>query len=314
MATVRPLAYHAGQRAVQDEAQTRRVADKLADWVGPVAEFAHGADLVVLALPENGAGLRFAVVSGAAPLVRIADDPELRLALPAALADHVPTPTACGGVVISLGLARRARVNGFLDGRPAAPELVASEAFTLCRKYFAPSIPVGDGVPRIGPALREPLALDHPLVAAVLARAETAFLATVSPDGMPDVAHRGGPAGFLEYDPAARTLSWREYVGDGVFKSAGNVRATRTISLLALDLASGDGVCLYGRGDYRNTRADRGREDALVQHRDDHPQQGLMRCEIDRAERLRDVLHPRRRTDRIPRITSRSLVPEQRPQ
>jgi hypothetical protein len=311
---VKPLAYHAGQRAVQDEAQTRRVADKLADWVGPVADFARGADLVVLALPDGGTGLRFAMVSGAAPLVRVTGDAEPRLALPAALAAHVPTPTACGGLVINLGLARRARVNGFLYGGAAAPELVATEAFTLCRKYFAPSILIGDARPRIGPVLREPLALDHPVVADVLARAETAFLATVSPDGMPDVAHRGGPAGFLEYAPGARALSWREYVGDGVFKSAGNVRATRTMALVALDLASGDGVCLYGRGEYRNTRADRGREDALVQHRDEHPQQGVMRCEIDRAERLRELLHPRRRTDRVPRITSRSAVPEQKPQ
>lgn len=181
---MKPLAYHAGQRAVQDEAQTRRVADKLADWVGPVPDFARGADLVVLAMPENGTGLRFALLSGAAPLVRLADGPELRLGLPAGLAAHVQTPTACGGLVISLGLARRARVNGF-----------------LC-----------------------------------------------------------------------------------------------------------------GRGDYRNTRADRGREDALVQHREDHPQQGVMRCTIERAERLRDVLHPRRRIDRVPRITSRSTVPEQKPQ
>jgi hypothetical protein len=73
-------------------------------------------------------------------------------------------------------------------------------------------------------------------------------------------------------------------------------------------------VCLYGRGEYRTTRTDRGREDALVQHRDDYPQQGTMRCEIARAERLREVLYPRQRIARAPRITSRSTVPEQKPQ
>jgi hypothetical protein len=310
---MKPLAYHAGQRAVQDEAQTRRVADKLADWVGPVPEFARGADLVVLALPDNGRGLRFCLLSGEPPLVAVADGPELRLTLPAEIASQVRAPTACGGLVISLGLARRGRVNGFLYGG-ALPALAASEAFTLCRKYLAPSIPVAGGPLRIGPALREPLPLDHPLLADVVARAETSFLASISPDGMPDVAHRGGRPGFLDFDPAARTLRWNEYVGDGVFKSAGNIRATGTMALLALDLASGDGVCLYGRGEYANTRAERGREDALVQHRDDYPQQGVMSCTIERAERLRDVLHPRRRIDRVPRITSRSAVPEQRPQ
>jgi hypothetical protein len=311
---MKPLAYHPGQRAVQEEAGTVRVADKLADWVGPVAEFARGADLVVLALPDNGNGMRFCLVSGGAPLVSLTEGPELGLRLPAALAGHVDGPTACGGLVISLGLARRARINGFLYRHTAAPELVATEAFTLCRKYFAPSVGVAEGPLRIGPAKREPLAPDHPMIGDVLARAETAFLASISPGGMPDVAHRGGAPGFLAYDPAARRLAWSEYVGDGVFKSAGNIRATGTMALLALDLASGDGVCLYGRGEYTNTRAERGREDALVQHREDHPQQGVMSCTIARAERLRDVLHPRRRIDRVPRITSRSTVPEQKPQ
>jgi len=311
---VKPLAYHPGQRAVQDEAHTRRVADKLADWVGPVADFARGADLVVLAAPEQGGGLRFAVVSGAAPFVRIADEAALHLELPAGLADHVPTPSAVGGLVISLGLARRARVNGFLYRRDGATELATSEAFTLCRKYLAPSVAVTEASVRIGPAARESLPLDHPFIADVLARTETSFLASVSPDGLPDVAHRGGAPGFLAYDPVARTLAWPEFVGDGVFKSAGNVRATGTMALLALDLASGDGVCLYGRGEYRTTRTDRGREDALVQHRDDYPQQGTMRCEIARAERLREVLYPRQRIARVPRITSRSTVPEQKPQ
>lgn len=310
---MKPLAYHAGQRAVQDEAQTRRVADKLADWVGPVADFARGADLVVLALPDDGLGLRFCLLSGTPPLVAVADGPDMRLTLPAGIAGHVRAPTACGGLVISLGLGRRGRVNGFLYGG-ALPGLAASEAFTLCRKYFAPSIQASEGALRIGPSLREPLPLDHPLLADVLARAETSFLASVSPEGMPDVAHRGGPHGFLEFDAAARTLRWNEYVGDGVFKSAGNIRATGTMALLALDVASGDGVCLYGRGEYANTRAERGREDALVQHRDDYPQQGVMSCRIERAERLRDVIHPRRRIDRLPRITSRSTVPEQKPQ
>jgi hypothetical protein len=58
-----------------------------------------------------------------------------------------------------------------------------------------------------GPDAAEPLALDDPWLAAVVARAETAFLASISPDGGPDVAHRGGPPGFLTLDPAARRLT-----------------------------------------------------------------------------------------------------------
>ena len=311
---MKPLAYHAGQRAAQEEAGTVRVADKLADWTGPAVDFARGADLFVFALPDAGGALRFAVLSGEPPLVDATEGEDLVLRLPPALAPQVNAPTACGGLAISLAQARRARVNGFIGLRGDRPELWATEAFTLCRKYFAPSVAAGAGL-RAGPSHRRPTALDDPWLQAVVARAETSFLASVSPDGMPDVAHRGGRPGFLALDAASRRLEWTEYVGDGIFKSAGNVRATGTMALLVPDMASGDGVALYGRGVYETVNPRReSRENALVQHKEAYPPQGILRCVIDRAERLTAVLHPRTRIDRVQRVTCRSAVEEQRPQ
>jgi hypothetical protein len=310
---MKPLAYHAGQLAVQTEAGTTRVAQKLADWVGPVPDFTRGADLLVLATPAAGGELRFTLVSGSPPLVTIAETPELRLGLPAAAAVGLRMPAACGGLAISLGLARRARVNGALQLGAAGPELLVAEAFTLCRKYMAPSVPLEPAV-QVGPARREPIPLDDPWLADLLAQAETSFLGSVSPAGMPDVAHRGGKPGFLEFDARARRVAWTEYVGDGVFKSAGNVRATGTVALLVPQLASGDGAVLFGRGEYTTDALARTpREDALVQHREEFPPQGRMTCTIARAERLGGLLHPRERIARAPRVTSRSTVPEQKP-
>ena len=309
---MKPLVYHAGQLAAQAEAGTTRVAQKLADWVGPVPDFARGADLIVLATPDSGGELRFTVLSGSAPLVQIVETPELALELPPA-AGQVPMPAACGGLVINLGLARRARVNGTLRLGAVGPELSVTEAFTLCRKYMAPSVSLEPAV-RVGPALRAPVALDDPWLADLVARAETSFLGSVSPAGMPDVAHRGGKPGFLQFDPGARRLAWTEFVGDGVFKSAGNVRATGTMALLVLDLASGDGAVLFGRAEYVTDAGQRAqREDALVQHREEFPPQGRMTCAIARAERLSGLAHPRERIARAPRVTSRSTVPEQKP-
>ncbi|MCX7892483.1 MAG: pyridoxamine 5'-phosphate oxidase family protein [Burkholderiales bacterium] len=306
------LVYHAGQIAVQEEAQTTRVAARLADWVGPVREFARGADLVVLAVAAPGGGLEFVAVSGAPPFVEPLPEPAWGLRFPPEA--RLPAGAACGGLVIHLGLARRARINGRLESRGGRAELVATEAFTLCRKYMAPSVATGREL-RVGPRARHALALDDPWIAATLARAETAFLASASPAGMPDVAHRGGPPGFLAWDPARARLAWTEYVGDGVFKSAGNIRATGVLSLLAIDLATGDGVALSGRAEYRNLR-ERGapRESPLVQDREDFPAQGEMTCVIARAERLEALMHPRSRIARAPRITSRSTVQEQQPQ
>jgi Pyridoxamine 5'-phosphate oxidase len=313
---MRPLAYHAGQLAAQAEAGTTRVAQKLADWVGPVPDFARGADLVVLATPDGAGELRFTVVSGSAPLVRVAgaaESSDLRLELPPAAGVGVPLPSACGGLAISLGLARRARLNGTLRLGAGGPELLVTEAFTLCRKYMAPSVSLEPAV-RVGPALREPVALDDPWLADLVARAETSFLGSVSPAGIPDVAHRGGKPGFLRFEPGAGRLAWTEFVGDGVFKSAGNVRATGTMALLVPDLASGDGAVLFGRAEYATDGSARApREDALVQHREAFPPQGTMTCTIARAERVRQLMHPRERIARASRVTCRSTVPEQKP-
>jgi hypothetical protein len=311
---MKPLVYHAGQRAIQEEAGTVRVADKLADWTGPAVQFTRGADLFVLALPDAGGALRFTVLSGAPPLVEAVEGAALILRLPPGLAPQVNSPTACGGLAVSLAEARRARVNGHLGLHDGRPELRATEAFTLCRKYFAPSVAVGAAL-CVGPALRRRIALDDPWLAAVVARAETSFLASVSPDGMPDVAHRGGRPGFLGLDPARARMEWRDYVGDGVFKSAGNIRATGTMALLVPDMASGDGVALYGRGTYETINPRReARENALVRHKEAYPVQGVMACAIERAERLTAVLNARTRIERVRRITCRSAVEEQRPQ
>lgn len=310
---MKPLDYHPGQVAAQTEAGTRHVAQKLADWVGPVADFARGADLFVLATAEAAGGLRFTVVSGSPPLVRIAEQPELRMNLPPAVGINLSMPAACGGLAINLGLARRARVNGILQLGASGPELLVTEAFTLCRKYMVPSVAIEPAL-RIGPARCEAVALDAPWLIDLIARAETTFLGSLSPAGMPDVAHRGGKPGFLKYEPGARRLSWTEFVGDGVFKSAGNIRATKTMALLAADLESGDGAVLFGHAEYETTYTKgQPRTDALVQHTKEFPSQGAMTCTIDRAERLAGLLHPRERIARAPRITSRSAVTEQMP-
>jgi hypothetical protein len=293
-----------------------------------VAEFAQGADLFLLAMANPTGTLAFTVLSGAAPLVEIhsdsnlslrhqADEPdadsELRIRFKPELGLQIAHDTLCGGLVINMAQARRARINGHLLPHAGTNELVSTETFTLCRKYVAPSRPLDD-TPHLGPVAREPVSLEDPWLANLIAQAETAFLATISPEGGPDVAHRGGPAGFLELDPVTRQLKWSEYVGDGVFKSAGNIRATGTVTLLLPDLDTGDGLELVGRATYRNVRTGRKqRLDALEQHREEQPVQGVMTLEIDQALRLRALMAPRHRLTKTT-ITSRSTVNEQAPQ
>lgn len=323
-----PLHYHPGQTAIQEEAKTTNVAEKLAHWVGPVAEFAQGADLFLLAMANPDNTLAFTVLSGAAPLIEAFDgsglrlryepdelhtDSDLHIRFKADLRLQVTNPLACGGLAINFAQARRARINGHLLPQANTSELVATETFTLCRKYMAPSLPL-DNRPQLGPVARERLPLDDAWLANLIAQTETAFLASISPDGKPDVAHRGGPVGFLELDAAARQLKWNEFIGDGVFKSAGNIRATRVMTLLVPDFDTGGGVELIGQATYQNLLMNRKqRLDALEQHREALPVQGVMTLEISQALRLRALMPPRRRLEKTT-ITSRSTVDQQAPQ
>lgn len=277
-----------------------------------MAEFALGADLFLFATPAADGTLHFTTLSGPAPLVEVAGPETLRVGFP----ECGPRPAAgrAGGLAISLGLARRARINGELSDAAGRLELHADETFTLCRKYMAPSLSVGCE-PHAGPTSCEAIALDDPYLADLLPTAETSFLASVSPGGGPDVAHRGGPPGFLTIDAATRTLTWPEFVGDGVFKSAGNVRATGRITLLVVDTGTGDGVELIGNAAYTNVRTQRSaRLDPLVQFRDHYPLQGTMTCALECAIRLRGVMHPRTRIEKALKVTSNSTVDEQAPQ
>jgi len=308
-----PVTYHAGQIEVQAEANTRPVADKLAHWVGPITEFMEVADLIVLATPSGDGRLRFTTLGGKAPLIEVVGGATVALpvALPVAMpGDSVPV----GGLAIALAQRRRARLNGELTVGDDKTFLEADEAFTNCRKYVAPSEAI-DGEMQIGPAKRAAVALTDAWVRDVLARAETCFLASVNPAGMPDVSHRGGPPGFLALDAASATLTWPEYVGDGMLKSAGNVRTNGRITLLVVDLPTGEGIELTGRAIYETLMTRKqARTQGLERHNDPFPPQGRMTMQIEACERLSRLMPARRMIADVPKLNSSSALEEQEPQ
>ncbi len=304
--------YHPGQIKVQEEANSRTVADHLAHWTGPAAEFALGADLLVFSTANADGSLALHVLSGKPPLIQVVGDDRIRLN-PSPGGTLLPEGKT-GGLAINLGVARRVRINGIVEHVDGAAEMELSETFTLCRKYLAPSVTPDHATPA-GPARRRPVEAGDPMALRVLAQAETAFLATVSPDGWPDVAHRGGPPGFITVDPARRTLSWPEFVGDGVFKSAGNARVTGHVTLVVPDFESGSAVELVGRGDYVNERVLRQeRREPLVQFKTSYPMQGRMDCTLTAAYWVENLVPPRQRIPKALKVTSSSSPDDQAPQ
>jgi hypothetical protein len=256
-ARMRLLDYHPGQLAVQTEANTRPVAEKLRDWIGPVTAFAEAADLVAIAAagpaPATPAPA-FTLLSGAPPLVAATTDADdVLVTFPRMLGEHVVPGSRVSAVLINAAAARRSRVGGTLQASPHGLSVRADAAMTRCRKYIAPGVAAATTL-HIGPRRRAELALDDPRIGETIARAETAFLATVTPDGSPVAAHRGGQPGFIDFDPATGEIRWPEYVGDGMFVNTGNLRATRRFALVMLDFATGNGIELCGAGDYTTLR------------------------------------------------------------
>jgi hypothetical protein len=315
-----PLTYHAGQLEVQTEANTRPVAEMLREWVGPLGDFTLGADMIVLAAQAEG-GFEFATLSGEAPLVEPAGGMSLQFPAPmfSPPAEGGTRQQAeggtrlVGGIAISLAERRRARLNGEMTC-DYEPIFTAHEGFTNCRKYIVPSLALDEAM-HLGPQQKQDVPLDDPWLAGVIARCETSFLASSSPEGQPDVSHRGGPAGFLKLDAAAGRLSWDEYIGDGMLKSGGNVRACPELSLLVIDLDTGDAAQLNGRGVFTVTlREKRPRTDGLMQVRDPFPVQAQMAVELTSAQRLSALIRPRQKIDKVPRLTCADTTDEQAPQ
>jgi hypothetical protein len=306
------LRYHAGQIEVQTEANSRPAAEMLAVRTAGRSErilgFYAAADLVVMAARDGGGRLRFSAFSGSAPLLTPLD--EATLALPGeAFADG----TQVGAIAINLEQARRARANGRIVLLEVGAALVAAEELINCKKYIAPSIALEDGL-HCGPVARENVAAIDEQLAGVMQRLETAFLASLNPAGQPDVSHKGGPQGFVEYDAGKRLLRWPELIGNGMFKSAGNVRATGVVSLLALDLATGDAYEFSGRGEYRTElRYEQPRESGLWPSEFNFPTQGVMTVQVEEIALLRSLILPRRRVEGQEKVTACSPVEEQVP-
>lgn len=310
---MKPYRYHEGQRDIQREANSVACADKLSTWVGPVVGFAELADLIVLTSVIGGEQ-RVAALSGPAPLVSAREEgEEIDVTLPPAVTALFPVGESVSGIVINPSLARRSRISGVLRVEEGTPRLRCALAFTNCRKYMTPTISTGTAT-HFGPVASQPLAPGDPWVVRTIEQGETAVLLTADPEGLADASHRGGPAGFLHYAPDAARLHWTEYLGDGMFVSTGNIRASAKFSLLVLDFATGDALRLDAEGDYTNIRADRReRVDALIQSGEPFPVQGRVTARVLGAVRLTAFCHPRVRVEGRTGITSLESTKEQHP-
>ncbi len=258
--------YHAGSRAVQDRVGVRAAADHVGRSVGrgirPVAAaFLELQPLLVLGATDPATGGVWASpLTGTPGFVRATGPHRMSVTggvLPGdPLAEVLATDatdgrdgpdgsegTRVGTIALDPRTRRRMRLNGRLHRTPRGFAVEADQVFSNCPKYLQrrSSYETVDRTPGEVQRGTELTARQQDFVAA----ADTFFLATVHAHGA-DASHRGGSPGFVRV-LSPRELLWRDYPGNSMFLTLGNLAADPRAGLLFLDWTSGAALQLTGQ-------------------------------------------------------------------
>ncbi|MGV9554762.1 pyridoxamine 5'-phosphate oxidase family protein [Streptomyces sp. NPDC003401] len=247
--------YHAGSRTFQDRLGVRGLADHVGRSVGERIRFAAAAFLelqpqLVLGAADPASGEVWAsVVAGTPGFVRVTGPRRISVAggppPTDPLATALATPgTPVGTIALDPRTRRRMRLDGRLRSAPHGFGVEADRVFANCPKYLQrrqayETVPDRlPGPPRHGTGLT-------PEQAGFVAASDTFFLASVR-EGGADASHRGGNPGFVRVLSPGE-LAWRDYPGNAMFLSLGNLEADPRAGLLLLDWTTGRTLQLTGR-------------------------------------------------------------------
>lgn len=245
--------YHHGSRAVQDLVGVRELADhvgrSIGDGIRPVAAaFLELQPMLVIGGADQAGAVWASLLTGAPGFVRatgprqvsIAGGPHRADPLAGALAQE---GTRVGTIALDPRTRRRMRLNGRSRPTPRGLAIEAEQVFSNCPKYIQKrQLPAGamagrPSAPRHGVKLTGDQRV-------FIAEADTFFLATVHAEGA-DASHRGGNPGFVQV-PSPYELVWRDYPGNSMFLSLGNLAADPRAGLLFLDWQTGATLQLSG--------------------------------------------------------------------
>ena len=144
-----------------------------------------------------------------------------------------------GMLAIELASRRRLRINGTITRESdALLQLQVKESYPNCPKYIQRrqvSTPLHDAdmAPHIS-AQGDVLGSEE---RAIIAKADTFFVASVHPERGVDASHRGGNPGFVTLVDD-RTLRIPDYPGNSMFNTLGNFTANPRAGLIFLDFRS----------------------------------------------------------------------------
>ncbi|MEU0406705.1 pyridoxamine 5'-phosphate oxidase family protein [Streptomyces griseorubiginosus] len=244
--------YHAGSRAVQDRVGVRTQADHVGRSVGRgireiAAAFLELQPLLVVGAASAGR-VWASPLTGAPGFVRATGPHRISVTTTPPPSDPLATAfatpdTPVGTIALDPRTRRRMRLNGRLRPTARGFAVEADQVFANCPRYLQRRQSY-ELVPdhRPGEPGRTTELTDEQ--AGFVALADTFFLASVHEDGA-DVSHRGGNPGFVRVDSPGE-LSWRDYPGNSMFLTLGNLATDPRAGLLFLDWTTGTALQLTG--------------------------------------------------------------------
>ncbi|SHH71240.1 pyridoxamine 5'-phosphate oxidase family protein [Massilia sp. CF038] len=199
--------------------------------------FEAQACMFVATIDANGQP-RAQVLHGSPGFVHTPDDVSLTIATEARFTPGSPI----GLLGLDFSNRRRNRANGVVRSSvPGQLVLDLRESFGNCPRYIS----LRDlhlAAPAPGPVTH--FAGLDPAAAALVAQADTFFIATSGGVHGVDISHRGGAPGFVRID--GTSLQVPDYAGNRFFNTLGNLVLDARAALLFLDFARGDVLELQG--------------------------------------------------------------------
>lgn len=264
------MAWHEGERAAQARVGTRERSDRAAPSLHPRLTEQHRSffqllPFVAVASMEPGGAAWASLLVGRPGFMQAPDPTTLCLAARPPKGDPLTAALRPGARLGLLGVQLETRRRNRVNGRVTAVKadgftLAVEQAFGNCPKYIASRT----WVDRETRPVDEPIATLDEAAGRLLARADTAFVASATgPGGDADCSHRGGRPGFLAL-AADGAVIVPDYAGNGFFNTLGNLLLHPRAGLAVPDFASGDLLQLSGTVDIQwqvaDTLADAGIE------------------------------------------------------
>ena len=259
MSTIASKAFHKGELAVQERAGAeaqgqnsgRMISEKI---IAGAIKFVGKQPFVVVGSVDDDENFWASIVVGqtgfmaAEPRSLDIDVSQIHRVESDPVWNNLASNSQAGMLVIDLRSRARLRVNGQANFRSDEYlHIDVEQAYPNCPQYiqrrnYRPQIAQADSADSaVGRTL-----LDSQQ--ALLAKADTLFVATHHPDSGVDASHRGGNPGFIQQLSPTR-LRVPDYAGNGMFNTLGNFSVNPRTGLVIPDFHLGSTLQLTGRAE-----------------------------------------------------------------